>query len=120
MTAHVHDPYPQAAGEPHADPRRTPEEYSNRDGGREMDVSIDRLEVVDSRYRGAARCAVCGNQVDAGEGVTAIYRGRVLRFKCQGCVTRFERDPERFLGAPEPTCCGREEAESPASEWRCD
>jgi YHS domain-containing protein len=76
--------------------------------------------VVDSRYQLAARCLVCGNGVDAGQGVTAEYQGRTLRFKCPGCYARFAADPDRYLAAHEPACCNEEHGGSPASEWRCD
>lgn len=66
------------------------------------------LTIVDSQLAPAASCVVCGNEIAAGEGVTATYGERTLRFKCPGCAARFEADPERYLaGAPEG-CCGGE------------
>jgi hypothetical protein len=63
------------------------------------------LTVVDSRRQTAARCLVCGGQVAAGEGITALFEGRTLRFRCQGCLGRFAEDPDRFLaGRVEPWC----------------
>ena len=56
------------------------------------------LSVVDSSDQPAAACVVCGNDISAGESVTAHYRGRTLRFKCPGCYARFEADPEPYLG----------------------
>ncbi len=78
------------------------------------------LRIVDSRYQAAARCVVCGNEIDAGEGLTARYQGRTLRFKCPGCFTRFEADPQRYLAGHEPACCAEGHGGSPPSEWRCD
>jgi YHS domain. len=78
------------------------------------------LIVVDSRYQPAARCLVCGNEIDVGQGVTAQYQGRTLRFKCPGCYARFETDPERYLAVHEEDCCNEGHESSPASEWRCD
>lgn len=78
------------------------------------------LVVVDSRTQAAAQCLVCGNPIAAGEGVTAQYLGRTLRFKCQGCFARFEADPDRYLAGHEAECCEGEHNQSPASEWRCD
>lgn len=37
------------------------------------------LRVVDSSDQAAAACVVCGNDISAGEGVTARYRGQTLR-----------------------------------------
>jgi YHS domain-containing protein len=79
-----------------------------------------KLVVVDSRYQPPARCLVCGNDIDEGQGVTAEYQGRTLRFKCPGCYARFETDPDRYLAGHEPACCSEEHGGSPASEWRCD
>jgi ribosomal protein S27E len=84
-----------------------------------MSVALD-LIVVDSRLQPAARCLVCANDIAAGEGVTAQYQGRTLRFKCPGCYARFAADPDRYLAAHEPACCDEEHGGSPASEWRCD
>ena len=77
------------------------------------------LAIVDSRYDPAAACLVCGGLIEAGDGITARYRGRTLRFRCRACVDRFVADPERYLGAHQPECCAKDRAESPASEW-CD
>lgn len=78
------------------------------------------LIVIDSRYQAAGRCLVCGNEIAAGEGVTVHYLGETLRFKCEGCKSRFQADPGRYLTGHEATCCEEEHADSPASEWRCD
>lgn len=75
------------------------------------------LMVVDSSGEAAATCVVCGNDIPAGEGVTARYHGRTLRFKCPGCFTRFEADPEPFLAGQTGGCCGGAHEHSPASEW---
>ncbi|MBF6606300.1 MAG: hypothetical protein IVW53_12030 [Chloroflexi bacterium] len=71
---------------------------------------LQELIVLDSRHEAAAQCVVCGNDIAAGEGVTARYQDRTLRFKCPGCAARFEADPDR---------CPPHDG-SPASEWRCD
>ena len=55
-----------------------------------------------------ARCVVCGNEIAAGEGLTARYGERTLRFKCPGCLGRFEADPERYLAGDVRGCCGGE------------
>ena len=78
------------------------------------------LMVVDSRGEAASSCVVCGNDIAAGEGVTARYQGRTLRFKCPGCYARFEADPERYLSEPSQPCCDGQHDHSPPSEWRCD
>lgn len=75
------------------------------------------LVVLDSSVQPAAPCVVCGNDIKVGEGVTAQYQGRTLRFKCPGCYARFEADPARYLAGPQAGCCGGEHDHSPASEW---
>lgn len=74
------------------------------------------LTLVDSRQAPAARCLVCGNDIPAGEGVTAWYGDRMLRFKCPGCYARFEADPEPYLAGRETGCCGKEHADASASQ----
>lgn len=73
--------------------------------------------VVDSRLEPAARCLVCGNDVPTGEGMTAVYAGMRLRFRCPGCLTRFQADPDRYLAGHPEGCCRDEECASPISEW---
>ena len=75
------------------------------------------LIVLDSRDQPAASCVVCGNDIPAGEGVTARYQGRTLRFKCPGCYARFEADPEPYLTGDQAGCRHGEHDHSPASEW---
>jgi hypothetical protein len=82
---------------------------------------FDDLTFVGDPSAPAARCVVCGNHVEAGGGLSAIVDGRLLRFKCSGCVARFRADPERFLaGGPAGGCGGVHGHDSPASEWTCD
>jgi hypothetical protein len=76
--------------------------------------------VVHSGYEPGARCVVCGNDIPPGEGITARFGERRLRFKCPGCLARFQAEPERYLAGHEAGCCGDEHTQSPASEWRCD
>jgi hypothetical protein len=84
-----------------------------------MGIRAD-IVVVHSRYEPAAHCLVCGNAIPEGEGLTARFGQRTLRFKCPGCLARFEADPDRYLAGHDPSCCPEDHAESPASEWRCD
>jgi hypothetical protein len=76
--------------------------------------------VRDSRLEPSARCVVCGNDIPAGEGLTARYGERTLRFKCPGCLSRFTADPERYLAGHEAGCCREAPESSPPSEWGCD
>ena len=62
------------------------------------------IVIGNSRLEPSARCLVCGNDVPAGEGLTARCGERTLRFKCPGCLGRFEADPERYLAAHEAGC----------------
>lgn len=68
-------------------------------------MSIQDLVVVDSAAETAATCVVCGKDIPAGEGVTARFDGRTLRFKCPGCVSRFALDPDRYLSGGPSSCC---------------
>jgi len=78
------------------------------------------IVIRNSRLEPSATCLVCGHDIPAGEGLTARYGDRILRFKCPGCLSRFEADPERYLARQEQSCCDGEHDRSPASEWRCD
>ena len=54
------------------------------------------------------RCPACGNDLKPDEGVAAEWQGRTLRFRCLGCLARFEADPARYLaGHIDP--CGMDE-----------
>lgn len=83
-------------------------------------TAVKELAMLDVRLQGPDRCLVCGNEIGPGEGVTAVHGERTLRFKCPGCLTRFEADPQRYLAGEAGGCCKEEGAHSPASEWRCD
>lgn len=85
-------------------------------------MTIPDLVVVDSSAEAAATCVVCGNDIPAGAGVTARFRGRTLRFKCPGCLSRFGVDPDHFLSAGPSSCCDGDEHEESShtasvSEW---
>lgn len=84
-------------------------------------VGLSELVELDSRYQPAATCLVCGAHIEAGAGLTALFGERTLRFKCPGCLTRFEAEPERYLAGHPTSCCdGRSHEHSPPSEWACD
>lgn len=80
-------------------------------------TTLTELLIIDPEDQAAGVCLVCGNDVAAGEGVAASYQGRTLRFKCPGCFTRFQADPEPFLAGHLGGCCGGAHDHSPASEW---
>lgn len=50
------------------------------------------------------RCPVCGNGLEPNEGVTAEWQGRTLRFRCLGCLARFEADPALYLAGHTDPC----------------
>ena len=62
-----------------------------------------------------------------GEGIAALFRGRTLRFRCPGCLTRFAMDPDHFLEEGPAACCDGDAAheessaaaapDAPSSEW---
>jgi len=74
------------------------------------------IVIHNSTHEPAAHCIVCGGDIPAGEGLTARYGETTLRFKCDGCLARFEADPERFLADHPLECCDDHPA-SAASEW---
>lgn len=76
------------------------------------------IQLIYSRYQPSASCLVCGSAIAEGEGVTARYNGRVVRFKCLGCFGRFGTTPDAYLAGHAASCC-EDQAVSPASEW-CD
>ena len=75
------------------------------------------LTLLDSAAYPAATCVVCGTEIASGEGITGSFGGQVLRFKCPGCLARFEADPAPFLAGQSRACCGGAHDHSPASEW---
>ena len=75
------------------------------------------IVIRNSEFEAAAHCLVCGSDITAGEGVTARYGERTLRFKCMGCLRRFEANPESFLAGQTGGCCDGAHDHSPASEW---
>ncbi len=80
--------------------------------------AVDKYVIVASSREPAARCVVCGNEVAAGEGITARAGDSTLRFRCLGCLARFEADPERYLSDHATDCCRMDDAECSAmSEW---
>ena len=52
-----------------------------------------------------ASCATCGQPVAPGEGIAALFRGRALRFRCPGCLSRFAMDPDHYLEEGPAACC---------------
>jgi len=73
---------------------------------------------VSSATEPAARCVVCASDISAGEGLTVRWQGGTLRFRCLGCLARFESDPQRYLDEHATDCCQMDDAVySPMSEW---
>jgi len=76
------------------------------------------LVVIDSTAQPAGTCAACGQSIGVGEGVTAIYGGRLLRFRCSGCLASFRIEPNLCYISALDYCCSSDRCqESPASEW---
>ncbi len=43
-------------------------------------------------------CVVSGEKLGGmGEAVNYVYKGRLVRFCCKGCVKDFEKDPAKYL-----------------------
>lgn len=83
-------------------------------------MSSQNLVIIDSGAGAAATCVVCGNDIPAGEGVTARLGDRTLRFKCPGCVSRFAVDPDRYLSGGPSSCCDDERASGSRAGHMCD
>jgi len=66
---------------------------------------LTELALIESDGQPAATCATCGSGVPAGAGVTAIFHGRVLRFRCAGCYSRFVLDADHAPDGIAATCC---------------
>ena len=74
-----------------------------------------------------ASCVTCGQPVAPGEGIAGLFRGRTLRFRCPGCLTRFAMDPDHYLEEGPAACCDGDAAheessaaaapDAPSSEW---
>lgn len=75
-------------------------------------MSIQDLVVIDSAAGTAATCVICGTDIAAGEGLTARFRGKTLRFKCPGCLSRFAIDPDRYPSDGPRSCCDDEHADA--------
>jgi hypothetical protein len=80
--------------------------------------SLERFALVTSDNEPAARCLVCGNEIPAGDGITVRSEEETLRFRCLGCMARFEADPARYLSDHATDGCRMVDAECPPmSEW---
>ena len=67
---------------------------------------MERLNGVagDATHPPEDRCPVCGNDLKPGEGVAAEWNGQMLRFRCLGCLARFEADPAHYLAGHTDPC----------------
>lgn len=79
-------------------------------------MQLSELAVIDSDDQPAAVCATCGSPVHAGTGVTALFHGRTLRFRCAGCFSRFMLDADHAPDGLAPSCCAGEASHEPALE----
>ena len=88
-------------------------------------MQLIELAVIDSDDQPAAACATCGSPVAAGSGVTALFHGRTLRFRCAGCFSRFVLDADHAPDGIAVSCCSGDEnheaaaapGETPFTEW---
>jgi ribosomal protein L24E len=81
-----------------------------------LDVRED-FVLIDSSNQPAGACASCGQSIGAGEGITVLCDGRLLRFRCSGCLASFRREPGRYVPTSDYCCSVDTCTESPASEW---
>jgi hypothetical protein len=88
-------------------------------------MQLIELAVIDSAGQPAAACATCGSPVAAGSGVTALFHGRTLRFRCAGCFSRFVLDADHAPDGIAAACCSPDasheaaaaSAATPYTEW---
>ena len=88
-------------------------------------MRLTELAVIDWGQQPAAPCATCGTLVPAGSGVTALFHGRTLRFRCGECYSRFVLDADHAPEAMPPSCCSGAASHEPEpdpattsySEW---
>jgi hypothetical protein len=88
-------------------------------------MHLTELAVIDSAGQPSAACATCGSHVAAGSGVTAIFHGRTLRFRCAGCYSRFVLDADHAPEGVSRDCCNGDASHAapsascavPYSEW---
>ncbi len=68
-----------------------------------LDVRED-FVVIDSSNQPAGACASCGQSIGAGEGITALCGGRLLRFRCSRCLASFRGEPGRYVPTSDYYC----------------
>lgn len=56
-------------------------------------------------------CVVLGNKLGSdGEAVDYLYKGRLVRFCCAGCIAAFEKDPGKYLAKLDAAAKGQVKA----------
>lgn len=58
----------------------------------------DKIVKQQLKYYPLATCVVSGEKLggEMGKPVDYVYRNRLVRFCCKGCITRFEKDPKTY------------------------
>ncbi len=72
-------------------------------------------------------CVVTGKKLgEHGEPVEYLYKGRLVRFCCAGCIASFEKDPAKYLGTLDEAAKAKEKAGATAPKapeaaavWTC-
>jgi YHS domain-containing protein len=84
---------------------RTAEHEGHGDHGNKADnapkqqsADKDIIEKQKSSYP-LTTCVVLGEKLDGdmGAAVDYVYKGRLVRFCCKGCIKKFENDPDTYL-----------------------
>lgn len=62
-------------------------------------------------------CVVLGNKLgEHGDVVDYVYKGRLVRFCCKGCIATFEKDPAKYLAKLDEAVKGKEKAKEKGKE----
>lgn len=58
-------------------------------------------------------CVVMGGRLEEGKIVEHVYKNRLVRFCCPGCVTEFEKDPAKYLAKVDEAIVAKQKATYP-------
>ncbi len=62
-------------------------------------------------------CVVLGNKLgEHGEAVDYVYKGRLVRFCCKGCIATFEKEPAKYLAKLDEAAKSKKKAGSTDSK----
>jgi len=83
-----------AAGYALVKPKRTHDRDANRQAAMAAQGIMNQL----STYP-LTNCVVMTDEKLAGEAVNFVYNGRLVRFCCNDCISKFEKEPAKYLAS---------------------